>query len=255
MNDNIEDISHDLPEDYLEGKAFYNAQEFMEEIHKEFYGTQIETIIQDPLIRHKLLLEASTSSFIQEKIQLSTRRRGSNVPLAERIIANGCVEAIGFSSLFAAVIWLKTINKMPGTTFGNEEVIVDESIHVEGSTHIYKDLQKMGFISNLSESTIHDIVQDFVNTEIYCAGEILGEGEGDLNIDNMTKYIKFVADFYCTKLGYNKIYNVKNPYPFMDMTALMTKSNFFEKRVAEYKHLQTGDTNMSEVKTDLSIKF
>ncbi len=35
--------------------------------------------------------------------------------------------------------------------------------------------------------------------------------------------------------GYQKIYNKENPFEFMNMINVDGKTNFFEKRVSEYK--------------------
>jgi ribonucleotide reductase beta subunit family protein with ferritin-like domain len=43
-----------------------------------------------------------------------------------------------------------------------------------------------------------------------------------------------VADRLCVQLGYDKIYNVANPFDFMELISLESKSNFFEKTVSEY---------------------
>lgn len=51
----------------------------------------------------------------------------------------------------------------------------------------------------------------------------------------MTQYIEFVADRLIFALGYNKVYNSKNPFDWMDMISLQGKTNFFEKRVGEYQ--------------------
>lgn len=50
----------------------------------------------------------------------------------------------------------------------------------------------------------------------------------------MCQYIEFVADRLLVALGTNKIYNVTNPFDFMDMISLQGKTNFFEKRVSDY---------------------
>jgi len=50
----------------------------------------------------------------------------------------------------------------------------------------------------------------------------------------MTQYIKFVADRLVVQLGYKKIYNVANPFDFMELISLEGKTNFFEKRVPDY---------------------
>ena len=57
----------------------------------------------------------------------------------------------------------------------------------------------------------------------------------DLNSELMSQYIEFVADRLLAELGNEKIYNVSNPFDFMDMINLQGKTNFFEKRVGEYQ--------------------
>jgi ribonucleotide reductase beta subunit family protein with ferritin-like domain len=51
----------------------------------------------------------------------------------------------------------------------------------------------------------------------------------------MGQYIEFVADRLIFTLGYPKIYNVTNPFDFMEMISLQGKTNFFEKRVGDYQ--------------------
>ena len=56
-----------------------------------------------------------------------------------------------------------------------------------------------------------------------------------MNADLMCQYIEFVADRLLLSLGCRKIYNATNPFDFMEMISLQGKTNFFEKRVAEYQ--------------------
>jgi ribonucleoside-diphosphate reductase beta chain len=56
-----------------------------------------------------------------------------------------------------------------------------------------------------------------------------------MNSDLMNQYIQFVADRLLVQLGCDKVYNTTNPFDFMDMISLQGKTNFFEKRVAEYQ--------------------
>jgi ribonucleotide reductase beta subunit family protein with ferritin-like domain len=55
-----------------------------------------------------------------------------------------------------------------------------------------------------------------------------------MNSEMMTQYIKFVADRLCLQLGYKKIYNISNPFDWMEMISLESKTSFFERRVSEY---------------------
>ena len=56
-----------------------------------------------------------------------------------------------------------------------------------------------------------------------------------MNDKLMQQYIEYVADFWLVELGCQKVYNSENPFDFMEMLSLQSKSNFFEKRVAEYQ--------------------
>jgi len=58
----------------------------------------------------------------------------------------------------------------------------------------------------------------------------------------MEQYIQFVADRLLVALGASKIYNVVNPFPWMEMISMQGKTNFFEKRVAEYQKAGVMET-------------
>ena len=61
-----------------------------------------------------------------------------------------------------------------------------------------------------------------------------------MNSGMMSQYIEFVADRLLTQLGYEKKYNQKNPFDFMEMISLEGKTNFFEKRVMDYSKANVG---------------
>jgi len=56
-----------------------------------------------------------------------------------------------------------------------------------------------------------------------------------MNASLMTRYLEYVTDRLLVQLGCSKQFNVRNPFDFMDMISLEGKTNFFEKRVSEYK--------------------
>ena len=56
-----------------------------------------------------------------------------------------------------------------------------------------------------------------------------------MNSELMCQYIEFVADRLLLEVGCPKKYNVENPFDFMELISLQGKTNFFEKRVGEYK--------------------
>ena len=56
-----------------------------------------------------------------------------------------------------------------------------------------------------------------------------------MNAKLMTQYLEFVSDRLLIELNCEKVHNTTNPFDFMDMISLGGKTNFFEKRVSEYK--------------------
>jgi ribonucleotide reductase beta subunit family protein with ferritin-like domain len=91
----------------------------------------------------------------------------------------------------------------------------------------------------LKKSKVHELISQAVEieTEFICESlpcRLLG-----MNSGLMTQYIQFVADRLCSQLGYSKIYNVTNPFDFMEMISVEGKTNFFEKRVSEYSLTNT----------------
>ena len=50
----------------------------------------------------------------------------------------------------------------------------------------------------------------------------------------MQQYIEFVADRLSVQLGGDKIYDVRNPFDWMESISIETKANFFEILPSEY---------------------
>jgi ribonucleotide reductase beta subunit family protein with ferritin-like domain len=69
----------------------------------------------------------------------------------------------------------------------------------------------------------------------------------------MREYIEFVADRLCTDMGYDKIYNARNPFEWMELISLQGKTNFFEKRVGEYQ--KSGVAIANDRRFTLDAKF
>ena len=118
---------------------------------------------------------------------------------------------------------------MPGLTFSNELISRDEALHCEFAVLLYSKL-----IHKLSQDVIHEIIRESVEVETNFICEALPCRLIGMNSHLMSQYIKFVADRLCLQLGCNKIYNEPNPFPFMELISLESKTNFFEKKVDAY---------------------
>lgn len=126
---------------------------------------------------------------------------------------------------------------MPGLSFSNELISRDEGMHTDFACLLYSMGQR------LPETTVHKIIQDAVSLEReFCTDAIPTELIG-MNSKLMTQYVEFVADRLAVQLGCNKIFNSQNPFDFMELISLEGKSNFFEKRVSQYRKAGVGNTS------------
>jgi ribonucleoside-diphosphate reductase beta chain len=62
-----------------------------------------------------------------------------------------------------------------------------------------------------------------------------------MNSELMKQYLEYVSDRLLMDLGVGKVYNTDNPFDFMANIALQNKTNFFEKRVADYVKSGVGE--------------
>ena len=101
-------------------------------------------------------------------------------------------------------------------------------------------------MNQLPKAQVQEIIMDAVEIEKEFITDALPVKLIGMNSDLMKQYIEFVADRLLQELGNDKVYNVSNPFDFMDMISIQGKTNFFEKRVAEYQKagvLSSGKDN------------
>ena len=89
--------------------------------------------------------------------------------------------------------------------------------------------------NKLSDTELLSIITEAVRAEQEFVTHALPVSLIGMNAAMMNEYIEFVADRLLVSLGQDRHYKVQNPFPFMEMISLQGKTNFFEKRVAEYQ--------------------
>jgi ribonucleoside-diphosphate reductase subunit M2 len=100
-------------------------------------------------------------------------------------------------------------------------------------------------VKKLNKNKIYELIKDAVEIESEFICEALPCRLIGMNSQMMTQYIQFVADRLCVQLGYDKIYNVTNCFPWMETISLESKCNFFEKRVGEYALANKSNTDIA----------
>lgn len=119
---------------------------------------------------------------------------------------------------------------MPGLTFSNELISRDEGLHTDFACLLHSHLN-----NRASKEIINEIITDAVRIEQEFLTEALPCALLGMNSNLMKQYIEFVADRLLVALGNDKIYKSSNPFDFMENISLGGKTNFFEKRVADYQ--------------------
>ena len=232
---------------YTEAKMFYGFQIMMENIHSETYSLLIDTYIKDKNEQNHLFNAIDTVPAIKRKAEWAIKWINSD-SFVERLIAFAAVEGIFFSGSFCSIFWLKKRGLMPGLTFSNELISRDEGMHCDFACHLYNHhIEK-----KLSDKKIKEIICGALEIEKEFILEALPVRLIGMNSDLMKQYLEFVADRLLMSLGVNKVYNSTNPFDFMENIAIQGKTNFFEKRVAEYQ--KAGVNNNSSIE-DLNTNF
>lgn len=214
-----------------EAECAYGKQFEMENAHGEMYSLMLDTFVKNEPLKNKLIDAIKTMPSIKKKASWCKKWIDSDKTYAHKLVAFSIVEGVFFSGSFASIFWLKTRSGsiMPGLRKSNKFIARDENKHVELACLLYSLLQ-----NRLKESVVYEIIdeaiqieEEFINDSLPC--KLIG-----MNSELMTVYIKYVADRLLVQLGYQKKYNVDNPFEYMKKIDTFCKDNFFESRNDSY---------------------
>ena len=220
----------------LEAKFFYSFQMAIENIHSEMYSLLIDTYVTDSREKQALFDAVQTIPCVRKKAEWCFKWIDDEAAsFAQRLVAFAIVEGVFFSGAFASIFWQKERGKLPGLAFSNELISRDEALHVEFAVLLYSTIS-----GRVQEAVVHEMFQDAVAVEKNFITESIPCAMLGMNAKLMNTYIEFVADRLMIQLGYNRIFNAHNPFPFMERISIQNRTNFFESRVSEYAKANVG---------------
>ena len=196
----------------------------------ESYSLLIDTYVDDDKEKDILFNAIENFDAVKKKSDWALKWIESD-SFAERLIAFASVEGIFFSGAFCSIYWLKKRGLMSGLTFSNELISRDEALHCDFAVHLHQN----HIINKVPKERITEIIVSALDIEREFITESLPVSLIGMNSKLMTQYLEFVTDGLLVQFGCEKVYNSTNPFDFMDMISLQGKTNFFEKRVAEYQ--------------------
>lgn len=221
---------------YSEAKFFYGFQIMMENIHSEMYSLLIDTLVDNDSEKDELFNALERFPAIKKKADWAIRWIESD-SFAERLIAFAAVEGIFFSGAFCSIFWMKKRGLLPGLATSNEFISRDEGLHRDFACHLHNN----HLVNKVPQERITQILSEALEIEREFITESLPVNLIGMNAKLMSEYLEFVTDHLLETLNCPKVYNTANPFDFMDMISLEGKTNFFEKRVSEYKKAGVGE--------------
>ena len=232
--------------------TLYNFQIMMENIHSEVYSQMLDNIVKDPKRREYLFNAISNVDSIKQMYKWSIKWTQMKKEFAYKVLGNAIVEGVFFSGAFAAIFWLKSYKStsstsgkpfMEGLTKSNKFISRDEGLHCQTGVEVYSLLE-----NKLSQTEVENMMKEGVQIAKNFILDSLPNGLVGMNKNLMSDYIEYIGDRLMRMLKYNKIFNKKNPFKFMENIGLNDKTNFFESRPHEYQdaHVKnTGSTNIN----------
>ncbi len=215
---------------FAEARCFYGFQIAIENIHSEMYSLLIDTYIKDDKEKDYLFNALQNLDCVSKKGNWALNWIEKAPSFAHRLIAFAAVEGIFFSGSFCSLFWLRKRGLMPGLTFSNELISRDEGLHCDFACMLYGMLNH-----KLDKKEVEAIITEAVSIEKEFITDALPVSLIGMNSALMSQYIEFVADRLLVSLGNEQVYKTPNPFDWMDMISMQGKTNFFEKRVGDYK--------------------
>jgi len=228
----------------IEQSLFFVTQLNNERVHAETYGRMIVTLV-DPSRVTSILEAASQSGATQEMSNFIDSSITNATSLAEAYLALCSAEYICFIPLFCLIFWFKAFRPgiLKGVILSNEFIARDEAIHAENGWCLYNSQPA------LPSKQVYDFIDNVVrrvkglSAEIFQGQSFVSEAEGSrMNERLVNQYIEFVADDLLSRLQLPSLYGSASPFPFMKLTQLAAKTNFYEGMPTEYSHLNVDES-------------
>lgn len=217
-----------------ECRTFYTLQGYIETIHSETYATALQKFAPEEQ-REELFDAIAREPTIKAKGDYALKYMNQSRPFEERLWAFCIFEGVLFAASFASLYWLRTKDKCKGLTFSNELIQRDESLHAKFGVEMLKML-------HLSRDKAVSILKEAVTIEEHFVRAALPQNLVGLGTEDMIQYVRYCADRLLAMLGHSAIWNAQQPFAFMEMISIDAKTNFFEKRVAEYTMAGVGQS-------------
>jgi ribonucleoside-diphosphate reductase beta chain len=244
-----------------EARLYLSRQLYEEALHVQFYLTLLDTYIPNPDERAQAFSAIDNIPSIKQKADFCFKWIDSINTLTEirtmedkrKFLMNlicfaACIEGLFFFAAFAYVYFLRSKGLLQGLATGTNWVFRDESMHIAFATEVINTVRKEepGLFNEQMNEMVVQMMEDAIECEMAFAKDILDQGIAGLSLKDMRQYLEFVVDQRLEMLHIPPRYNVKNPFPFMELQDMQELANFFERRVSAYQTGISGAVSFDE---------
>lgn len=244
-----------------EARLYLSRQLYEEALHVQFYLTLLDTYIPDHKDREMAFSAIDNIPSIHKKAQFCFKWMDSineidtiqSIEDRRKFVMNmvcfaSCIEGLFFFAAFAYVYFLRSKGLLAGLATGTNWVFRDESMHIAFANEVIQTARKEepGLFNDQMNEMITQMIEEAIDCEMTFAKDILEFGIAGLSVRDMRQYLEFVADQRLESLNIPPRYNVKNPFPFMELQDMQELANFFERRVSAYQVGVSGQVSFDE---------
>lgn len=244
-----------------EARLYLSRQLYEEALHVQFYLTLLDTYIPDLQEREKAFAAIHNIPSIKKKAEFCYKWMDSIQNLTElnsvgdrrRFMLNlvcfaTCIEGLFFFAAFAYVYFLRSKGLLDGLAAGTNWVFRDESCHMSFAFEVIKTAraEEPELFDDSMKLMVIQMLDEAIECEMSFAEDILGMGVAGMSAEDMREYLQFIADQRLHSLGIKKVYDSRNPFPFMELQDVQELTNFFEKRVSAYQMGVEGNVSFDE---------
>lgn len=242
-------------------RMYYSRQIYEEALHVQFYLTLLDNYLPDdkerfeafdamnkiPSVKAKADFCFKWMNQILEYDHIDTDERKRQFML-NLITFAAAVEGLFFFGAFAYVYYLRSKGLLHGLASGTNWVFRDESLHMNVAFEILKVIKEENphLWDERLEEEVRLMLAEAIDCEMMFADDVLDLGIAGLSKPDMKEYLQFHADQRLIRLGWEPMYNSRQPFAFMDLQDIQELTNFFERTVSQYQIGVGGDVSFDE---------
>lgn len=238
-----------------EARMYLSRQLFEEAQHIQFYLTLLDTYITNEDERAQAFSAIENIPSIKLKADFCERWMAKDLNglldkkdfLRTLICFASCVEGLFFYGAFAYVYFMRSKGLLNGLAAGTNWVFRDESCHMNFAFNVVDVVrqEEPELFTPDFKLSIMNMIDEAIHCETVFAQDVLQGGIVGLSISDMNQYLKYVGNQRLVRLGFNEVYNVKNPFAFMEAQDIQELSNFFERRSTAYQATVSGSVDLN----------